>query len=131
MFENNVDGLAELRNIKKTAAQLQVTNSTIISYDGYVSRIHSAVKMYDTQFTTRINSKGQKCTVYQYETNSYEKNEEYEHHIDTNIEDLIINVTNLNVLKQTQKRTRLTPSQYYELLSESQQTWDQLDDNSK
>ena len=61
---------------------------------------------------------------------SYENNEEYEHHVDTKIEDLIINFTNLNVLKQTQTLTRLTPSQWHELSYESQQTWDQLDDNS-
>ena len=63
--------------------------------------------------------------------NSYENNEEYEHHIDTNLEDLIIKCTNLNVLKQTQKLTRLTPSQWHVLSSESQKIWDQLDDNSK
>ena len=39
--------------------------------------------------------------------NSYKNDEEYEHHVDTNIEDLIINFTNLNILKQTHKRTRL------------------------
>ena len=53
---------------------------------------------------------------------SYENNEEYEHHVDTNIKDLIINFTSLNISKQTKKRTHLTPSQWHELSSESQQT---------
>ena len=131
MLENAVDGLAEIRNVKTTDAQLQVTNGTIISYDGYVSLLYSAVQRYDTQFTTRISSKGQKCTIHQHELNPYENDEEYENHIDTNIKDLIINFTDLNVLKQTQKRTRLTLSQWHELSSKSQHTWDQLDDNSK
>ena len=38
-------------------------------------------------------------TVYQHEITSHENNEEYEHHVDTYIEDLIINYTNLNVTK--------------------------------
>ena len=67
--------------------------------------------MYGTQFSTRINSKGQKWTLYQHETTSDENDEEYDHHVDTNIEDLIINYTSLNVTKQTQKRKRITPSQ--------------------
>ena len=58
MLENVVDGLAELRNVKTTAAQLQVTNGTIISCNGYFSLLYSAAQSYDTQFTTRINSKG-------------------------------------------------------------------------
>ena len=37
MLQSDVDGLAELWNVKTTAAQLQVTNGMIISYDGYVS----------------------------------------------------------------------------------------------
>ena len=93
--------------------------------------MYSAAQSYDTQFTTIINSKGQKRTLYQHETDSYENNEEYEHHFDTNIKDLIINFTNFHVLKQTQKHTRLTPSQWHDLSSESQQTYDQLDNNSK
>ena len=63
--------------------------------------------------------------------NLYENDEEYENYVDTNIEDLIINFSNLNVLNQTQKRTRLTPSQCHKLSSESQHTLDQLDDYSK
>ena len=43
--------------------------------------------------------------------NSYENDEEYEHYVDTNIDNLIINFTNLNLLEQTNKRTRITPSQ--------------------
>ena len=43
MLENSVDGLTELRHFKTTAAQLQFTNGTIVSYDGYVSLIYSAV----------------------------------------------------------------------------------------
>ena len=96
MLENSADGLAELRNVETTAEKLQFTNG-----DGHVSLLYSTAQMYDTQFTTIINSKGQKRTVYQHETISYENNEEYEYHIDTNIEDLIINFTNLNLAKQT------------------------------
>ena len=63
--------------------------------------------------------------------NLYENDEEYEYHVDTNIEHLIIRFTNLNLLIQTQNRTRLTTSQKHEQSSKPQQTWDQLDDNSK
>ena len=84
--------------------------------------MYSTAQSYDTQFTTRIKSKGQKRTVYQHDMNSNENNEEYEHNIDTSIEDLIITFTNLNVLKQIQKRICLTPSQWHELSYESQQT---------
>ena len=120
MLETAVDGLDELRNVKTTAEQLKFTNGTLISFDGYVSL--PSAQRYDTQSTARINSKGQKRTVYQHQTTSYENNKEYEHYVDKNIEDLIINFTNLNLTKQTQKCTRLTPSQCHELSSESQQT---------
>ena len=59
--------------------------------------MYSAAQSDDTQFTTRINPKGQKRTVYQHDMNSYENDEEYEYRVDTNIEYLIINFTNLNV----------------------------------
>ena len=52
MFENTDDGLSELRNVKTTAAQLQVTTGTIISYDGYFSLLYSAAQSYDTQFSS-------------------------------------------------------------------------------
>ena len=58
ILENTVDGLTELRHVKATAVQLQVTTSTVISYDIYVSLLYSAAQSYDTQFSTRINSKG-------------------------------------------------------------------------
>ena len=58
MLENAVDGLTELRNVKTTAAQLKVTTGTIISYDGYVLLLYNAAQSYDTQVSTRINSKG-------------------------------------------------------------------------
>ena len=131
MLENAVDGLTELRNVKTITAQLQVTTGTIISYDGYVSLLYSAAQSYDTQFSTRINSKGQKRAVYQHEEVSDKNNEEYNHHVDTKIEDLIINFTNLNVTKQIQKRARLNPTQWHELSSVSQKIWDKLDDESK
>ena len=99
ILESNVDGLTELRHVKTTAAKLQATTGAIISYDGCVSILYSATHKYDTQFSTRTNSKGKKRTVYQYEAISDENNEEYDHNIDTNIEDLIINFTNLNVTK--------------------------------
>ena len=73
MIENALDGISELRHVKNSS---------------YTS--------------TRINSKDPKCTVYQHEINSDENNEEYDQHVDTNIEDLIIKFTNLNVTKQTQ-----------------------------
>ena len=131
MLKNAVDGLAELRNIKTADAQIYVTNDTIISYDVYVSLMYNTAQSYNTQFTTRISSKWKKCTLYRHEMNSYENDEEYEHNVDTNIEYLIVNFTNLNILKQTQKIIRGTPYQIHELSSESQHTWDQLDDNSK
>ena len=55
-----------LEILKKTAAQLQVTTGTVISYDGYVSLLYSTAQSYDTQFSTKINSKEQKHTVYQH-----------------------------------------------------------------
>ena len=57
MLENDVDRLAERRNVKKTATQIQITSGTILSYDGYVSLLYSATQSCDTQFATRINSK--------------------------------------------------------------------------
>ena len=84
-------------DILKTASQLQVTNDTIISCGGYVSLLYSATNTYNTQFTTRTNAKVQKRTVYQHETTSYENNEEYEHYVDTNIEYLVINFTNIHL----------------------------------
>ena len=47
-LENDVDGLAELRSVKTTATQLQVTNRILISYDGYMSLIYGAAQSYDT-----------------------------------------------------------------------------------
>ena len=67
MLENDIDGLAELRNFKTTTAQIQVTNGTVISYDEYVSLLYGVAQSYDKQLSIQINSKGQKCTVYQYE----------------------------------------------------------------
>ena len=58
MLENDVDGLAELRNVKTTDIELQVTNGTIISYDGYISLIYNAAQSYDNQLSTRINFNG-------------------------------------------------------------------------
>ena len=49
--------------------------------------------------------------VYQHNTTSNDHNEEYEHHVDTRIEDIIIKYNNLNVKKSTQKCTRLTTFQ--------------------
>ena len=54
-----------------------------------------------------------KHTIYQHETTSYENNEKHEHDFDTNIEDLIKNLTNLNLAKQTQ--TRLNPLLKYKI----------------
>ena len=48
MLEKAVDGLTELRNVKTTAAQLQVITGTIIIYDGYVSLLYSTAQNYDT-----------------------------------------------------------------------------------
>ena len=67
MLENDIDGLAELRNFKTTTAQIQVTNGTVISYDEYVSLLYGVTQSYDKQLSIQINSKGQKCTVCQYE----------------------------------------------------------------
>ena len=100
MFENTIDGLTELRNVKTASAQLQATTGAVISHDDYVSLLYSDAQSYNTQFSTRINSKGQKLTVYQHETTSDEHDEEYEDHVDINIEDLIANCTILNVTKK-------------------------------
>ena len=59
MLENSADELNELRTIKITAAQLQVTTGKDISYDGYASLLYSAAENYDTQLSTRLNSKGE------------------------------------------------------------------------
>ena len=99
-LENSIDGLTEIRNVKPKATQLQVTSGTIISYHGHVSLLYSAAQRYDTRFSTRINSEEQKRTFYQHEANLDENNEEYDHHVDTNIEDLIINLTNFNVTQK-------------------------------
>ena len=48
MLENAVDGLSEVRNVKITATQLQVTTGTVISYDGYVSLLYIAFQNYNT-----------------------------------------------------------------------------------
>ena len=88
---------------------------------GSISLLYSVAQSYDKQFSTRISSKGQKRSVYQHEEVSDEHNEEYDHNVDTNIEDLVINFTDLNTTKQTQKHTHLTPSQWHELSSRSQQ----------
>ena len=99
MLENAVDQLAKLRDFKTTATQLQVSNGTIISYDRYISLLYRSTQSSDTQFTTSINFKGQKRTEYQHETTSYENNKNYEHHVDINIEYLIIKFTDLNLAK--------------------------------
>ena len=52
MLEHSVDGLTELINFKTTAAQLQVTTGTVISYDGYVSLLYGAAQMYYTQLSS-------------------------------------------------------------------------------
>ena len=57
MLENYIDGLTELKNVKTTAAQLQVTNGTVILYDGCVSLQYGAAQSYDAQLSTRIKSK--------------------------------------------------------------------------
>ena len=46
-LKNAVDGLTELRNIKTTTAQLQVTTGAVILYNGYISLPYSASKSYD------------------------------------------------------------------------------------
>ena len=74
-----------MNNQWTTGAQLQVNICILISYDGYVSLLYGAAQNYDTQFSTRINSKGRKFIVYQHENTSYEHNEEYKNHVDTNI----------------------------------------------
>ena len=108
MLENTVEKLTELRHIKRTAPQLQVTTGAVISYNGYISLIYSAAQSYDTQFSTRIHSKGQNCTVYQHEIDPDENNEEYDYHVDTNIGYLIIKFTNLNI-KNKHKDTHTLP----------------------
>ena len=58
MLENAVDGLTKLRYAKTSVAQLNITNGTVTSYDGYVSLLYGATQSYDTHFSIRISSKG-------------------------------------------------------------------------
>ena len=57
ILENDISGLAELRSVKITVTQLQVTNDRVDSYDGYISLLCGAAQIYDTQFSIRIKSK--------------------------------------------------------------------------
>ena len=123
ILENVVDGLPELRSVKTTAAQIQGTNGRLITYDRYISFLYGATQSYYTQFSTRINSKGQKCTLYQHGITPQEITEDYDHHIDIYIRDFVINYNNLNLDKKAQKRTRLTPIQWRELSLELKSTW--------
>ena len=62
----------------------------------YYIALHKAV-IHNSQLEL---AQKKKPTVYQHEINSDENNEEYNHHVDTNIEDLVIYFTNLSVTKK-------------------------------
>ena len=85
------------------AVKLQVTNGRVIIGYGYASLIYGAAQIYDTQFSTIINFKGQKHTIYRHEIISQENNDKCEHHTSTDIQDLTINYTNLDVGNKNNK----------------------------
>ena len=64
MLENAVHPIQDLQAVKDQANQLQVRLGTAITYDEYCSLLLSAALTYDSQFTTKVNSKGTVRSLY-------------------------------------------------------------------
>ena len=89
ILDNTVDELTELRHLKATTAQLQVTTGTVISYYGY---FHYYIALHPIMINNSLLELTPKDENTQY-INMKQlqmKMMKNMNHVDTNIEDLII-----------------------------------------
>ena len=134
MLENAVHSIQDLRAVKDQANQLQVRLGTAITYEEYCSLLLSAALTYDSQFTTKVNSKGTVRSVYSHNTTN-EHNSMY--NIDSDLQSLEANDTILEdtyveaYSTQLDVTPRLSNEKWAKLSLTAKKTWNLLDAHSK
>ena len=96
MLENTVNGISDLRDVKTQAAQFRAQMRTNLACEKYCTLVLSAAQAYDSQHTTKENSRGTRRSVYN-STIQHQPTDNYideSYNIDSSISQLNINNVN-------------------------------------
>jgi hypothetical protein len=121
MLQNAVHPIAELRQVKVNADQLQTQMGKRISYNEYVGLLYSASAQYDSQFGTASAAK------------LAQKRQVYAHHFDLESEDYDLD-TPVSVIQahKAMRREAMMPGSTWSKIPEADRAiWDQLSDDTK
>ena len=93
MLKNTIKHIDDLRAVKVQADQFQVQMGTKITYEQYCSLLLSAAQSYDSQFATKINSKGVRRSVCDHDIY---KTPDFNNNIDSDPQLLQVNNCDIN-----------------------------------
>ena len=127
LLQNAIHPIAELRQIKVQAAQLQAATGKGLSYDDYCTLLLSAAQQYDQQ-TAEKTDKAVKRRIYSHDIYpDHDEDDEYHdtYDIDHPLDLLEAHATNFN------KGPRLSYEQWHALPDDAKKIWDTLSQEAK